>query len=217
MVILIFTGNARDGTLSKRVKDATLGVAAVGALPLGFQVKLGLVRGKCLPVGLHTAEASYVSASSLSLFFRAAIVRSVWSSKMPLASTLVIPSLLDGPVGVDHAFHFICARFRMMRRYLAYCPLVFSGCWILSLVGLRGMDRSICCSPLLLSWVSLGMDERGWVRASLLPLGMMTGPVQHIFSSILEAWLFRSSSQFAERQGFRGAEVVDFGGLFSTT
>ena len=32
-------------TLSKRVRDAVLGVAAVGALPLGFQVKLGLVRG----------------------------------------------------------------------------------------------------------------------------------------------------------------------------
>ena len=29
-----------------RVRDATLGVVAVVALPLGFQVKLGLVRGK---------------------------------------------------------------------------------------------------------------------------------------------------------------------------
>ena len=36
---------ARAGTLSKRVKDATHGVAAVGALLLGFKVKLGLVRG----------------------------------------------------------------------------------------------------------------------------------------------------------------------------
>ena len=36
---------ARAGSLSKRVGDATVGVAAVGALPLGFQVKLGLVRG----------------------------------------------------------------------------------------------------------------------------------------------------------------------------
>ena len=60
------------------------GVASVGALPLGFQVKLGLVRGKYLLAGLHGAEASYVSSSSISAF-RAAVGRAVWSSKMPLA------------------------------------------------------------------------------------------------------------------------------------
>ena len=43
---LDFTYRARAGTLSKRVGEATVGVAAVGALPLGFQVKMGLVRGK---------------------------------------------------------------------------------------------------------------------------------------------------------------------------
>ena len=58
--------------------EATFGIALVGALPLGFQVKLGLVRGKYLPAGLHAAEASYVSSSSISAF-RAAIVRAVWS------------------------------------------------------------------------------------------------------------------------------------------
>ena len=41
-----FTNRARAGTLSNRVEDATVGVAADGALPLGFQVKLGLVRRK---------------------------------------------------------------------------------------------------------------------------------------------------------------------------
>ena len=51
-------------------------VATVGALPLGFQVKLGLVRRKYIPAGLHAAETSYVSASSLSAFW-AAIVRAV--------------------------------------------------------------------------------------------------------------------------------------------
>ena len=83
---LDFTGRARAGTLSQRVVDATHGVAAVGALPRGFQVKLGLTRGKHLPAGLHAVEASYVSASSLSAF-RAAIVRAVWSCKMLLANT----------------------------------------------------------------------------------------------------------------------------------
>ena len=70
---LDFTFRARAGTLSRRVGEATVGVAAVGALPLGFRVKLGLVRGKYLPAGLHAAEASYVSSSSISAF-RAAIV-----------------------------------------------------------------------------------------------------------------------------------------------
>ena len=95
-----FTRRAGAGTLSRRVKDA----ATVGALRLGFQVKLGLVRGKYL--GLHAVEASDVSAFFLSAF-RAAFVRSVWSSKMPLANTLVVLNLLGGLVGVDKVFHIV--------------------------------------------------------------------------------------------------------------
>ena len=113
---LDFTNRAREGTLSCRVKDATAGVAVVGALPLGFQVKLGLVRGKSIPAGLHGAEASYVSASSLSAF-RAAVVWAVRSSKMQLANIPAVLNLLDGPVGVDPALHIIWIRFRTMRRY----------------------------------------------------------------------------------------------------
>ena len=77
---LDFTNRARAGTLSCGVKDA---IATVGAFPLGFQVKLGLVRGKHVPAGLHAAEASYASSSSHSAV-RAAIVRAVWweSGKM---------------------------------------------------------------------------------------------------------------------------------------
>ncbi len=118
---LDFTYRARAGTLSGRIGKATVGVAAVGALPFGFQVKLGLIRGKFLPAGLHAAEASYVSSSSISAF-RAAIVRSVWSTRMPLANSPAILNLLDGPVDVDPAFYIVWSRFRMMRRYLACCP-----------------------------------------------------------------------------------------------
>ena len=89
---------------------ATSEVASGGALPLGFQVKLELVRGKYLLAGLHAAEASYVSSSSISAY-RAAIVRAVWSSKMPLADSPAILNLLDGPVGVDPAFHIFWSRF----------------------------------------------------------------------------------------------------------
>ena len=59
--------------------------------------------------------------SSLSAF-RDAIVWAVWSSKMPLADTPAVLNLLDAPVGVDPALHIVWVRFRMMRRYLAYCP-----------------------------------------------------------------------------------------------
>ena len=38
---LDFTLKARAGTLSNRVREATFGVASVGALPLGFGVSLG--------------------------------------------------------------------------------------------------------------------------------------------------------------------------------
>ena len=116
-----FTKRERAGTLSCRVREAAAGVAAVGGLPLGFQVKRGLVSGKYLPAGLHAAKASYVSSSSLSAF-RAAIVWAMWSIKMPSANTPAVLNSLDGPVGVDLALHIVWVRFRMMRRYLAYCP-----------------------------------------------------------------------------------------------
>ena len=38
---LDLTGRARAGTLSNRVKEATQGVSAVGALPLGFRLSWG--------------------------------------------------------------------------------------------------------------------------------------------------------------------------------
>ena len=39
-----------------------------------------------------------------------------------LQMLLLILNLLDGPFGVDPASHIIWSRFRMMRRFLAYCP-----------------------------------------------------------------------------------------------
>ena len=66
---LDFTLRARAGTLSKRIYVATSGVASVGSLPLGFKVKLGLVRRKYLLAGLHAAAASYVSSLSISAFW----------------------------------------------------------------------------------------------------------------------------------------------------
>ena len=123
----------------------------------------GLVRGEYQPAGLHAAEASCVSSSALSSF-RAAIVRSVWSGEMPLASTL-IRCLLDGPWGVDPAFHVTWARLRMMRRYLDYCPEEESRFFFFLDAGpyfswVQGVDRFIFCLPLLLSWDLLGMVRK---------------------------------------------------------
>ena len=107
---LDFTRRAQAGTLSGRVGKATVGVAAVGALPLGFQVKLGLVRGDNLPAGSRAAEATFVFSSSISAF-RTASVRAVWSCKMPLASIPTILNLLDELVGNDPVFHLVLASF----------------------------------------------------------------------------------------------------------
>ena len=175
---------ARAGTLSNGVREATLGVASVGALPLGFQVKLGLVRGKYLLAGLHAPKASYVSSSSISAF-RAAIVRAVWSSKMPLADAPAILNLLDGPVGVDPAFHIVWSRFRMMRRYLAYNPdeelRIFR---MLDLISRGAQGHGPVHLLLLMSAADLGFAwdgaEKGWIRVSLPPLRMIIGPVQHL-------------------------------------
>ena len=212
---LDFTYRARAGTLSRRVGEATVGVAAVGALPLGFRVKLGLVRGKYLPAGLHAAEASYVSSSSISAF-RAAIVRSVWSSKMPLANAPAILNLLDGPVDVDPAFCVVWSRFRMMRRYLAYCPqeepMIIR---MLDLVS-RSAQGHGPVHLLLISAAEIGFawdgDEKGWVRVSLPPLRMMTGPIQHFRTAILEAWHFHVFSKLSERKGFWSVEFADLTG-----
>ena len=121
ILVVVFVSLLELGLVRFRtgfVKPLSGGVS-VGALPLGFGV--GLVRGKYLPAGLHAAEASYVPSSSISAV-RAAVVRAVWSSKMPLANAPAVLNLLDGPVDVDPAFRIVWSRFRVMRRYLAYCP-----------------------------------------------------------------------------------------------
>ena len=208
---LDFTFRAEAGTLSHRVGKATVGVAAVGAQPLGFQVKLGLVRGKYLPAGLHAAEASYVSSS--------AIVRAVWSTKMPLANTPAILNLLDGLVDVDFAFHVVWSRFRMMRRYLAYCPeeepRIFR---MLDLIS-RGAQGHGPVHLLLISAAELGFawdgNEHGWVRVSLPPLRMMTGPVHHFRSAILEAWRFHVFAKLSERKDFGLLNLHIFKALYN--
>ena len=81
-----------------------------------------------------------------------------------------------------------------MRRYLAYCPdeepRIFRMLDFISW-GAQGHGS---VHLLLTSAAELGFawdgEEKGWVRVSLPPLRMMTGPVQHFRSAFLDAWRF---------------------------
>ena len=109
----------------------------------------------------------------------------------------------------------------MMRRYLAYCPdevpRIFR---MLDLICREGSGRGPV-HLLLISAAELGLawdgDEKGWVRPSLPPLRMLAGPVQHFFSSILDAWRHRVFAKLAEREGFLRVQFADFYGIFTTT
>ena len=133
---------------------------------------------------------------------------------MPLADTPAILNLLDGPFDVDPVFHVIWSRFRMMRRFLAYCPeeepRIFR---MLDLIS-RGAQGHGPIHLLLTSAAELGFawdgNEQGWVRVSLPPLRMMAGPIQHFRTAILEAWQFHVFARLSERKGFRG--VADLKG-----
>ena len=135
---------------------------------------------------------------------------------MPLANTPAVLNLLDGPVDVDPAFYVVWSRFRMMRRYLAYCleeePRVFR---MLDLIS-GGAQGHGPVHLLLISAAEIGFawdgDEKGWVRVSLPPLRMMVGPIQHFRTAILEAWHFHVFSKLSERKGFWGVEFADLKG-----
>ena len=87
----------------------------------------------------------------------------------------------------------------------------FFGCWISSPGGAQGRGP---VHLLLISAAELGFawEGEGWVRVSLPLLRMMTGPVQHFRSAILDAWRFHVFSRLSERKGFFGGEFADFQG-----
>ena len=73
---------------------------------------------------------------------------------------------------------------------------------------------------LLISAAELGFawdgNEHGWVRVSLPPLRMITGPVQHFRSAILDVWRFAVFSKLSERKGFLGGvSILIFKALYN--
>ena len=119
-------------------------------------------------------------------------MRAVWSSEMPLANAPAILNLLDGPARSC----FPCCLGQVSHDAQVSCllpgeePRIFR---MLDLIS-RGSQGPGPIHLLLISAAELGFAwdgaEQGWVRVSLPPLRMMTGPFQHFYSSILDAWRF---------------------------
>ena len=49
--------------------------------------------------------------------------------------------------------------------------------------------------------------QRSRVRSSPPPLRMMSGPIQHFYVSILNAWRYRVFAKLSERKFFEGSRV----------
>ena len=133
---------------------------------------------------------------------------------MPLANAPAILNLLDGLVGVDPTFHIVWSRFRMMRRFLAYCPSEEPRIFLMLDLISRGAQGHGPVHLLLIFAAELGFAWDGagksWVRVFLPPLRIMTGPVQHFQSAILDAWRFFVFSKLSEKKGFLSGEFADF-------
>ena len=159
--------------------------------------KLSVERKVSLVSPQVASQASYVSASSISVF-RAAIVRSVASC------------LLDGPVGVDPAINVIWSRH--LAHWPDEVPRIFR---MLDFVA-HGAEGHGPVHLLLVSDDELGFawdwEENGWVRAALPPLWMLSGPIQHFQSAIFDAWQLNVSAQLADRKGSRRAQFWDIKG-----
>ena len=58
---------------------------------------------------------------------------------------------------------------------------------------------------LLVSANELGVawEEKGWVRAALHPLTMLSVPIQYLQSAIFEAWQLNVRAPLAERKVFQ--------------
>ena len=141
-----------------------------------------------------------------------------------LLLVLLLFSIFCGPFDVDPAFYIIWSRFRMMRRFLAYCPEEEPRIFPMLDLIFRGAQGHGPVNLLLISAAEVGFvwgaEEQGWIRVSLPPFRMMAGPIQHFRTVILEAWHFRVFSKLSERKGFLGVQFADIKGslqLLSST
>ena len=205
------TYRGRAGTLAERIPPVRVSCKAAGSLPLGFRGILGLLRFKSIPAALHGVESSHISEANISSI-RTAFVAAVWSSRMPLSHPGAVLSLLDGPDGCDPAFFVVWARFRLLRRYLAYRLGEMQRIYrMLSAIstGVRGHGP---IHLLLASAAKIGFvwnsEECCWVRPGLGCLHMVASPWQVFQSSILQGWRNCVFTDLCKREGFRGIQGV---------
>ena len=104
----------------------------------------------------------------------------------------MVHSLIDGPWRSDPAFYVIWSRFRQLGRNLAFRPEEHDR--IYRLLGYasvvspeRGPIHLLIDSALEMGF-SWDLEQAGWIRPGLLPLRMMTGPIQHFRSAMWQAW-----------------------------
>ena len=114
------------------------------------------------------------------------------------------------------AQHIVWSRFRMMRRYLAYCPEEEPSIFrMLDLIS-RGAQGHGPVHLLLVSAAELGFawDCNGYGFCLGFPpsLRMVSGPVQHFRSAILEAWCLHVFAKLSERKGFWSVGFADLKG-----
>ena len=81
--------------------------------------------------------------------------------------------------------HIVWTTFRLMSRHLAHQPDEIPR--DLTAHGADGHGWCICCLFRLQRLGLLGMERRG-VGFVLLPLGMLSGLIQHFQSAIFDAW-----------------------------
>ena len=215
---LDFTRRACAGTLSKRVGEGH----GWSLLPLvlylwGFMLSWGwFVVCICLLASMLLRPP--MSPPRPLVLFGLPLCVQFGLLKCLLPTQLAILNLLDGPVGIDPAFSCYLGQVSHdVHRYLAYCPSEdtrdfsdvgsyfsgFSGSW-------SGSSPSyLCCrTGFCLGW---GGARLG-IGFLFHPLRMITEPIQHFYSSILDAWRFSVFAELSERKGFRCVEFADFQG-----
>ena len=113
---------------------------------------------------------------------------------------LLEKNLLDAPWGSDPAFFIIWNRFRQLRRCLAHCPGDHDRIFRLLDCASAGAPGHGPVHLLVQSADELGFfsdsDQAGWIRPGLLPLRMMTGPMQHFRDAIRHVLLHQVHFSF---------------------
>ena len=211
---LDLTFRGRATALCKRIDGVFCLSPVVHALPLDLGSRLRVLRTMLILAALYGAEASCVSDLRLCRH-GSAFVRGAWSGRLTLANPGAILTPLDGPVGSDPAFNVVWCRFRMMRRFLAFCSGVLDTARIHRLLGevVAGAAGHGPVHLLLSSAGTIGFAwdpvQCVWVTPGLPHLCQLASPYQFFKSAVWDAWCAKIACDLGARQGFRSGGLLD--------